>query len=231
MSWLTRTLSSSVGKKLLMATSGILLIVFLIGHLAGNLQLLMNDGGEAFNKYAHFMSTNGGVQITAWAFKLFFAVHIIWAVILTINNRKARGPHAYAKSKNSASSWASANMGLLGSLIFVFLVIHLAQFWGRVHYGSMPEVSYAGFNGGSPVKDLYLVVMEAYQSPMWVALYVISMAVLAYHLWHGFASAFQTLGVNNSKYTPIVKLLGYGYSIVVPALFAIIPVVMMAMGK
>ncbi|GAA4822847.1 succinate dehydrogenase cytochrome b subunit [Algivirga pacifica] len=195
----------------MMAISGLLLILFLVGHLAGNLLLLRGDEGKAFNEYAEFMSTNPGVQFTAWAFKVFFAVHIIWAIILILKNRAARGGQGYAKVNTSGSS-ASRYMGVLGSLIFVFLVIHLGQFWAQVHYGGLT--------------DLYAEVVRTYQNPIWVAIYVFSMVVLAYHLWHGFQSAFQTLGVNNKKYTPIVKAAGYGYAVVIPFMFAIIPVIM-----
>lgn len=223
MSWLNKTLSSSIGKKLMVATSGLLLILFLVGHLAGNLSLLKNDNGEAFNLYAHFMSTNPGVQLMANVFKLFFLIHIVYAIGLVLKNKAARGGQGYS-IKNPSGSGASKIMGVLGSLIFVFLVIHLSQYWAKMHgfYGTMPEVTIDGVS----YKDLYAVVAKSYESPFVVGGYVISMAVLAYHLLHGFQSAFQTLGINNGKYTPIIKKLGVGFSIVVPALFAIIPIVL-----
>jgi succinate dehydrogenase / fumarate reductase, cytochrome b subunit len=219
MKWFTNLFSSTLGKKLLMALTGLFLIIFLAVHLIGNLQLLKSDGGQAFNIYAKFMTTNPLIVTVSYVNYTAIVLHVIWALILTIRNRKARGPEGYAVSKNS-SIWVSRNMGILGTLILIFLVIHLRGFWAQMHWGEMTFQNYDGVQ----VKDLYKVVNEAYSSAGYVALYVFSMAVLAFHLWHGFTSAFQTLGLNHMKYNPVIKFIGKGFAIIVPALFALIPI-------
>ena len=219
MNWFTRLLSSTLGRKLLMALTGLFLILFLIVHLIGNLQLLKSDQGEAFNVYAKFMTSNPVIKVISYVNYAFILLHLIWAILLTQRNRTARGAEGYAVNKNS-SPWTSRSMGILGTLIFIFLIIHLRGFWAQMHWGGIPTKTY----DGEEVKDLYAVVDLAYSTAWYVVLYVVSMAVLAFHLWHGFASAFQTLGLNHAKYNPLIKFVGQAFAIIVPALFALIPI-------
>lgn len=219
MNWFTRLLSSTLGRKLFMALTGLFLILFLVVHLIGNLQLLKSDGGQAFNVYAKFMTSNPIIMTISYVNYACILIHVIWAIILTRRNREARGPERYAVSKNS-SPWTSRNMGILGTLIFIFLIIHLRGFWAQMHWGGIPTKTY----DGEEVKDLYAVVDLAYSSVAYVAVYVVSMAILAFHLWHGFASAFQTLGLNHLKYNPVIRFVGQTFAIIVPALFALIPI-------
>lgn len=205
----------------MMALTGLFLILFITVHLIGNLQLLKSDGGEAFNVYAKFMTSNPLIKAVSYVNYAIILIHIIWAIWLTKQNRDARGSEGYAVSKNS-STWSSRNMGILGTLILIFLVIHLRGFWYEMHWGGIPVKTYNGVE----VKDLYTVVATAYAEPLYVIIYVISMAILAFHLYHGFASAFQTLGLNHVKYNPVIKFVGVAYSIIIPALFALIPIVM-----
>ena len=219
MNWFTNLLSSTLGRKLLMALTGLFLILFLIVHLIGNLQLLKSDGGEAFNVYAQFMTSNPLIKIVSYVNYAFILLHVAWAILLSRTNRVARGDVRYAINKNS-SAWTSRNMGILGTLIFIFLVIHLKGFWYEMHWGGIATANYAG----KEVKDLYTVVEAAYGQLWYVAVYVVSMLILAFHLWHGFASAFQTLGLNHLKYNPLIKFVGRAFAIIVPALFALIPI-------
>ncbi len=219
MNWFTKLLSSTLGRKLLMALTGLFLILFLVVHLIGNLQLLKNDGGEAFNIYARFMTSNPIIVTISYVNYTCILVHVLWALLLTVRNRNARGNEGYAIVKNS-SPWTSRNMGILGTLILIFLVIHLRSFWYEMHWGGIPTAVYSG----EEVKNLYATVDSAYSSGWFVALYVFSMAILAFHLWHGFASSFQTLGLNHSKYNPVIAFVGKAFSIIVPALFALIPI-------
>lgn len=218
MNWFTSLLSSTLGRKLLMAFTGLFLILFLIVHLIGNLQLLKHDGGEAFNIYAQFMTSNPLIKTVSILNYAFILTHIIWAILLSRRNRAARGTEHYAVNKNS-SHWTSRNMGILGTLILIFLVIHLKGFWYEMHWGGISVETYEG----KTVKNLYAVVAAAYEQWWYVAIYVFSMLMLAFHLWHGFASAFQTLGLNHVKYNPIIKFVGSAFAIIVPALFALIP--------
>jgi succinate dehydrogenase / fumarate reductase, cytochrome b subunit len=219
MSWVTKTLNSSLGRKLIMALTGLFLIIFLIGHVTGNLLLFKDDGGQAFNEYADFMTTNQFVQILSILTYTSVIVHVIYSIMLTYHNKKAR-PVAYAKvDPPRESKWSSRNMGILGTIILIFLVVHLQGFWYRMHWGDIPYVTY----DSGDFRNLYVVVVQAFQVEWIVALYVISMVFLAFHLFHGFESAFQTLGANHKKYTPAIKFLGRAFSIVVPVLFASMP--------
>ena len=223
MNWFSSLFSSTLGKKLVMALTGLFLISFLIVHLAGNLQLLKADGGRAFNLYTEFMTTNPVIKTISYVLYASILIHVLWSLALTMLNRKARGPERYVVVKNS-SPWTSRNMGVLGSLIFIFLVIHLKDFWFQMHWGGIGSVDYEG----KQVKDLYSVVEVTFGQPWYVVLYVVSMLLLGFHLWHGFASAFQTLGLSHVKYSPVVKFIGRAFAIIVPAMFAGIPVVMFA---
>lgn len=222
MKWLIDLFSSSIGRKVVMALTGLFIILFLTVHLIGNLQLLKDDGGEAFNVYAYFMTHNPLIKMVSYVNYAFFLFHIGWALLLTIKNRQARGTEGYAVSSSKSSIWSARNMGILGTIILVFLVIHMKDFWGQMHFGEMPTKTY----GDNEVKDLFTVVGSAFQEWWYVALYCISMVAIAFHLWHGFESAFQTLGLNHMKYNPVISFVGKAFSIVVPALFALIPIVM-----
>lgn len=219
MSWLTDTLTSSIGRKLIMSLTGLFLIIFLVVHLAGNLQLLAGDNGEAFNAYAKFMTNNPIIKFTSYGLYAFIVLHIIMSLLLVIKNKQAR-PVGYAQVKGSANSaWTSRNMGILGTVILIFLVIHMRSFWFEMKFGSLPMDEFGN-------KDLYLIVAEAFSQWWYVALYVVSMIGLGFHLSHGFSSAFQTLGINHKKYTPFIKGLGMVYAIAIPAAFAAIPLYM-----
>jgi succinate dehydrogenase / fumarate reductase cytochrome b subunit len=221
MNWFTKFFSSSIGKKLLMSLTGLFLILFLAVHLAGNLQLLHNDGGKAFNVYAQVMTSNPFIKVISYVNYTLILLHVVVALILSINNRKARGAQGYAVSDNS-STWSSRNMGILGTLILIFLVFHLQGFWWRMHNGPINLVNY----GEDDYKNLYEVVATAYRLWWYVVIYVVSMGVLAFHLYHGFGSAFQTLGLNHIKYNGVIRFVGVAFSIIVPLAFAAIPIVM-----
>jgi succinate dehydrogenase / fumarate reductase cytochrome b subunit len=221
MKWLLDLFSSSIGRKVVMALTGLFIILFLTVHLIGNLQLLKDDGGEAFNVYAYFMTHNPLIKTVSYVNYAFFLFHIGWAILLTRKNKVARGSEGYAVEESRAI-WSSRNMGILGTIILVFLVIHMRQFWGEMHFGSVPMKTY----GDQEVKDLYTLCAEAFSQWWYVGLYCFSMTAIAFHLWHGFESAFQSLGLNHMKYNPVIRFVGKAYSVVVPALFALIPVTM-----
>lgn len=221
MNWFTNFFSSTIGRKLVMALTGLFLILFLVVHLIGNLQLLKGDEGQSFNIYAQFMTSNPLIKIISYVNYAFILIHVIWSIILTSRNRAARGVQGYAVTRNS-SHWTSRNMGILGTFIFIFLVIHLRSFWYEMHWGGIPTATYEG----TEYKNLYVVVDTAYANIWFVVLYVVSMALLAFHLFHGFGSAFQTLGLNHIKYNPVIKFIGVAFAVIVPALFALIPLYM-----
>jgi succinate dehydrogenase / fumarate reductase cytochrome b subunit len=206
---------SSLGKKLVMGITGLFLISFLMVHCFLNSLIFLNDGGETFNLGAEFMAKNW--LIRAMEIVLFGGLlwHIIQAAILTRENKKAR-PVAYAASNPSANSkWYSRSMGLLGTILLIFLIIHLRHFWVVSRFTD--EIT-------SGRETLFNEMKEVF-SQLWVViLYCLAMVSLGYHLLHGFKSAFQTLGWNHVKYNSMIEKTGVIISIVLPVLFAAMPI-------
>jgi succinate dehydrogenase / fumarate reductase cytochrome b subunit len=153
--------------------------------------------------------------------------HIIQGLMLWSQNNSKR-PVKYAVSAaNENSKWYSRSMGLLGTLLLMFLIIHLYHFWTPSRFGGMGNVHALGekmASSGEMVHDLYSEMNLVFQAPWVVFVYVLAMGSLAYHLLHGFQSAFQSLGLNHLKYTPIIKSTGIAFSIVIPAIFAAMPI-------
>ena len=211
----------------MMALTGLFLCLFLVGHLLGNLQLFAGpEGAEKFNLYAKFMTTNPLIKVMSYITYACILFHVVDGLILTVQNRKAR-PVKYVVEKGSAnSSWSSRNMALLGTILLVFIVTHMQNFWYVMHFGEINEVLIEG----EKIKDLYSVVIDFFNpaknsmASLMVGLYVFAMIAMGYHLQHGFSSAFQSLGINHSKYTPIIKTVGTAFCIIVPLAFAAIPV-------
>ncbi|MEM6299874.1 MAG: succinate dehydrogenase cytochrome b subunit [Bacteroidota bacterium] len=219
MSWLSSTFSSSIGQKVIMSLTGLFLCSFLLVHLSGNFQLLAGDNGLAFNAYAKFMTTFPLIKVLSYGLYAGILLHAIKGLALAYQNYKAR-PVKYGYTKpGTSSSWASRNMAILGTIVLLFIIIHMKNFWYEMHFGEVPMDA----NGN---KNLYAVVSEVFSLWWYVALYVIAMASVAFHLLHGFQSAFQTLGLNHKKYSPTIKIIGVIFSIGVPLGFASIPIYM-----
>lgn len=216
-----------------MAATGLFLCVFLLGHLAGNLQLFAGgiEGKTAFNEYAHFMTSNPIVKILSYVTYLSILFHALDGAVLVIQNIKAR-PKGYAYNKPGASSaWASRKMALLGTVVLAFLVVHMQNFWYRMHFGDVP-MQEMGPEGvlEMPIKDLHLVVLDFFNphinsmALVMVIIYVLAQLAISFHLSHGFKSGFQSLGLNHPKYNGAIKIGGYLFSILIPLAFAAIPV-------
>ncbi|MCX2740193.1 succinate dehydrogenase cytochrome b subunit [Pontibacter anaerobius] len=219
MNWFTKTFSSTVGRKIIMSITGLFLCSFLVVHLIGNLQLFKNDGGEAFNVYSHFMGTNPIIRTMEIVLLLGFVFHIYDALVLTRRNKAAR-PVGYVNNHpEENSTWSSRNMGLLGTVILVFLIIHLWNFFVPARFGGLEPIVVENVE----YDNLYIKVVQSFQIWWYVLIYVIAMVALAYHLIHGFQSAFQTLGLDHKKYTPFIQKFGVAFSIIVCLGFAIIP--------
>ncbi len=213
MSWLSKFLTSSIGRKLVMSLTGLFLIIFLLIHLTGNIMVLLPDEGAAFTGFVDSMESNPLIKVLSIVLILGFVIHIFQGFILYFKNRNSKGGK-YAVTATDNASWASKNMALLGTVIFLFLIIHFMDF-----FVPMKVLQQYDHN------ELYHKVILAFQNPIYVVLYVIGMISLGFHLAHGFQSAFQTLGVNDKKYTPFIKKLGILYSVIVPLLFALIPII------
>jgi succinate dehydrogenase / fumarate reductase, cytochrome b subunit len=218
----TGFLKSSIGKKYVMGITGIFLITFLVVHCFINMMIFMNDGGETFNEFAKFMGTNWLIRAMEIVLMAGILLHIFQALVLTLENRKAR-PVPYAKFNGAAnSSWYSRWMGLLGTLILMFFILHFKHFWVLSRFTNHIAHSEADKLPGQ--ETLYGEMVEVFENPIVVILYVLAMISLAYHLLHGFQSAFQSLGINHKKYTPAIKKTGIAFSILIPLMFAAMPV-------
>ncbi len=208
--------SSSLGRKLLMAITGLFLCSFLIVHLVGNLALFYSP--DDFNLYTRFMSTNGMIRIAEIILFLGIIIHAVDAVMLTKANKKAR-PVAYAMDKKK-STWVSRNMGITGSLVLAFILIHLNTFLVTYKFGEVGQVMI----DGEQVKDMYDVVVKAFGMKFYSVGYIIALAILGMHLNHGFQSAFQSLGLNHKRYTPGIKKAGKAFAILITIGFIAFPV-------
>lgn len=208
---LDRFINSSVGRKTVMAATGMFLVVFLLEHLYGNLLLYAGDGGAAFNEYSHTLSHSLFIRIVEIFLFISIILHVVQAIYLTKQNNDAR-PVKYAVYRvNETSSWFSRNMGITGSLIFVFLVLHMRTF-------------FFPYRVTGEVEDLAMSVQDAFSSTWYSALYVIAMLVLAFHLNHGFQSAFRSFGMNNKKYAPVLQMASTGFAVLVFVGFASFPI-------
>ena len=215
MKW-SEMFTSSVGKKLVMSLTGIFLILFLIVHVGLNACIWAMDGGEMFNKGAHFMGSNVVPRILEVGLFAGLLLHIIQGFMLEFQNRSKR-KQGYAVAMGSkGSKWYSRSMGILGSLILIFLVVHISDFW-------FPNRSNQGFLLGEEI-NLYDKMQVTFQELWVVILYIVGCISLAWHLLHGFQSAFRTLGVSNKKYLALLNAIGIGFSIIVPFAFAMMPV-------
>ena len=203
-----------------MGITGLFLITFLIVHCFVNALIFFNDGGLTFNVGAHFMGTNWLIRAMEIVLFLGLILHVVQALVLTLENKKAR-PMAYAKIDGAANSkWYSRSMGLLGTLLLIFLIIHLAHFWVKSRFTGLPGEDANGH------ENLYAVMQETFKLTWVVVIYALAMVSLAYHLMHGFQSAFQTLGLNHKKYTPLIKKVGMWFSIIIPLIFAAMTIAM-----
>jgi succinate dehydrogenase / fumarate reductase cytochrome b subunit len=207
MNWLTDTLWTSVGKKLMMAVTGLFFCVFLTAHLAGNLTIYA--GKDAFNSYAeHLHSLGPLLTVAEWGLLLFAVIHVCTGLFLFYQNFKAR-PERYAVNKSAGGrTLGSATMPYTGVILLLFVIYHLFNF----HFVDKTHTT------------IFEIVSTAFSNPSYVLIYTLAMVVAAVHVSHGFWSAFQTLGANHPKYTPFLRGLSLVFSVIVGIGFGFIPV-------
>lgn len=214
MAWFNTFITSSIGKKILMALTGLFLISFLIVHCTINALIFINDDGETFTHWAHFMGTNPVIRTIEIVLVLGFLLHIIQAYVLWRQNKNAR-PVSYENANRSEKvSWYSKSMTLLGTLILLFLIVHTSSFW-------IPNRA-SQFTTGEEL-PLYAMMLQKFQSPVMLVIYLLGCFSLFWHLLHGFRSAFQSLGLNHVKYNGVISFVGIAFSVVVSILFALMP--------
>lgn len=207
MNWLVNTLKSSIGKKLMMAVTGLCFCSFLILHLAGN--LILYSGRDAFNSYAEKLHSLGSIITMAEFGLLFFAIiHILIGAILFYQNLRAR-PIRYSINKWAGGrSIGSVTMPYTGLLLLIFVIIHLLNF----HFIEKNDTT------------IFQIVTDAFAKPGYIAMYIAAMIVVAIHVSHGFWSAFQTIGANHPKYMPVIRGLSIVFSIALGVGFGFIPI-------
>ncbi len=207
MNWFFSTLTSSVGKKMLMSITGLGFCGFLAGHLGGNLTIY--GGKEMFLSYAEHLHGLGFLLTLAeWGLLLFALVHILTGLTLFYQNYKAR-PVRYRVNKNGGGrTLGSSTMPYTGILLLAFVAFHLANF----HFVDKTDTT------------IYAIVTEAFSNPLYVVLYIAAMVVAAVHVSHGFWSAFQTLGANHPKYMPLIQKVGLVFAVIVGIGFGVLPI-------
>ncbi|CBW25386.1 fumarate reductase transmembrane cytochrome b subunit [Halobacteriovorax marinus SJ] len=210
-------------RKNVMAFTGLFLCVFLVVHLGGNLILLLppHISHDLYNIYSHKLGENIFIKVVSIALYLSIIVHTIYAVLVTKRNNFSKGQKYYVNHATESSSWTSQNMGLLGFIILIFIVVHMANFWARIKLGFGDSVPLDS-NG---LKDVYIVTTSLFKNPLYVLFYSVLMVPLAMHINHGFSSAFKTLGLYNLKYIKRVSFIGKIFSTAVLVGFGIIPII------
>jgi succinate dehydrogenase / fumarate reductase, cytochrome b subunit len=222
---------SSIGQKFVMALTGIFLISFLIVHVGLNACIWANDGGKMFNAGANFMGSMVVIRIMEVGLFAGIILHMIQGYVLTAFNQKKRSVGYQVDYGNRGSKWYSRSMGLLGTLLLLFLIMHIWHFWVPSRLGdfagakALEETHYEGALSAQ-YHNLFLRMVEVFQNPIVVLLYIVGCISLAYHLMHGFESAFRTIGVHNNRYLKLLRFTGRGFAIVVSAAFALMPVSM-----
>jgi succinate dehydrogenase / fumarate reductase cytochrome b subunit len=222
--------TSAVGRKIVMALTGLFLISFLLVHVGLNSCIFNDlpifnpeDNGSMFNRAAHFMGASLVIRIMEIGLFATIILHIVQGYAVEIKNRSRRKQGYEVALGNRGSKWYSRSMALLGTLIFLFLIMHVSHFWvpSRITHDLQPATY-----GYTETHNLFLRMFEVFQQPVVVMLYLLGVSSLAFHLFHGFHSAFRTMGVHNKKYLTMLKGLGYGFTVVVCVLFALMPVSM-----
>ncbi len=207
-------ISRSIGKKQLMAITGLLLCGFLITHLLGNLLLLA--GSDQFNLYAHRLTSTPLIYVAEAGLIAIFFLHLFLALKVNIENRRARPEKYYMKKSKGGATVFSRTMPFSGLVILVFVILHLMNFKYGVYYSTLVE--------GEEIRDLYRTVIEYFSNPYYTAWYCFAMFVLAFHLAHGVQSSFQTLGVNHPQFNCCVQRASLAFALLVPAGFSLLAI-------
>lgn len=208
-------------RKGLVAATGLFLCLFLIVHLSANCILLLPESiaRDLYNSYSTFLRENPLITVIAYVLYASIVLHVVYALLVIVRNRKAK-PVAYALNrKRENSTWASQNMGLIGTFILLFIVVHLANFWARIKLGFGEGVGLDHLGN----KDVYEVADSLFNNIYYVLLYSVLMVPLGFHLYHGLQSGFKTLGFYHRKGLAVLAKVALVYALLVSVLFGIIP--------
>lgn len=208
-------------KKSIIALTGLFLCIFLIVHLSANCILLLPEhiARDVYNAYSTTLRESPLIKIIAYVLYLSIILHAFYALLITLRNRKAKPQKYVVNHSKENSAWASKNMGILGTLILIFIIIHLANFWARIKLGLGEEVGLDAYGN----KDVYQVTYSLFQNIYFVIFYTVISVPLALHLHHGLKSAFKTLGFYHKKGLKIIAKVSLMYAIIMGVGFGIIP--------
>lgn len=220
LTWLRQTLSSSLGKKYLVAISGLMLVGFLIVHLLGNLNLYVGGSGAAFNHYAHFLTANPALPLAEVALAALFVLHIAFAIRVTYQNRGARHSRYAVASSKGKKTLASSSMIFTGLIVLVFLLVHLYDF----RIGKETATAAASYGRDAELFDLAAMVRHRLSDPVGAGIYLVGVVVLGIHLSHAIRSSFQTLGVNHPHLNTLIVRGGIGLAVLIALGFASFPI-------
>jgi succinate dehydrogenase / fumarate reductase, cytochrome b subunit len=228
MNW-SQFFTSAVGRKIVMSLTGLFLISFLIVHVGLNSCIFNDlpifnpdDNGSMFNRAAYFMGNSLVIRIIEYGLFAGILLHVIQGYAVEIKNKRMRKKGYQVALGNRGSTWMSRNMAILGTLIFIYLVVHISQFWWPSRITGLEEVTY----DGKEYHNLFIRMYDVFQEEWVVILYLVGVGSLLFHLLHGFHSAFRSIGVHNKKYLAMLKGIGYGFSVIVCVLFALMPISM-----
>ncbi|MBL0131177.1 MAG: succinate dehydrogenase cytochrome b subunit [Chitinophagaceae bacterium] len=224
MKW-SEMFTSSVGKKWVMALTGLFLITFLVVHAGINACIWANDGGVMFNKAAHFMGSMMLIHLVEVGLFLGIFLHIIQGYLLTLSNQAKRKIGYQVPMGNKGSKWYSRSMGLLGTILLLFFILHWWHFWVPARFIGHEELTEVTYNGVA-MHNMFNLMQFTFQEAWVVIVYVLACISLCWHLIHGFQSAFRTVGVSNGKYNKLIQQVGIGYSVIISLVFAMMPVSM-----
>jgi succinate dehydrogenase / fumarate reductase cytochrome b subunit len=213
------SLSSTLIRKNIMALTGLFLCLFLVVHLLGNLQLLLppQDALSSFNSYSRFMTSNPVIKIISYLLYLSIIAHSVYALIITLKNRKSSGGNYVYDKRSRSSAWYSRSMGVLGTILLIYLIVHMKDFWYVYKFGDLPLDPEGN-------KDLYSIVIAAYGQLWYVVANVLAFVALGYHLWHGVFSAFKSFGAYPRRLYSGLKILSLILTVMLTAGFIFIPI-------
>lgn len=207
-------LRSTVGKKYLMGLAGIIWSGFVLAHMAGN--LLMFVSPEAYNSYGHALTSGNIIYVAETVLVLALILHVYLAINLTLQNRAAKGSKYAVVPKEKRARFGSKTMGIQGTIVLVFIILHLATFKYGEHFDTTVN--------GVVMRDLYRLMVVVFKQPGYVVWYLVSMVLLGIHLSHGVGSVFQSFGWMNGRYQPVLRKLSIAYAVIVAAGFISQPV-------
>lgn len=215
-------INSSIGRKVIMSVTGLFLILFLTFHSLMNITILIpKTGGEIYNQVNAMLGANWYAVLGTLIIAFGFVVHIVYALILTLQNYKARGNNRYAVTKKQEGvKWASKNMFILGAIVLGFLVLHLYQFWYKMQFAELT----GHHTGAFDPHDGTAYVNALFAQPIYAILYIVWLVALWFHLTHGFWSAMHSIGLSNKVWLPRLKVISNAYATIIILLFMAVPV-------